>query len=57
MRSNVSEKDKIWLDGPDVMGLTDPIPWANKELAQRLLKPLVGRYSKSPGCKVLAAYA
>ena len=52
-----TEEDKIWLDGLDVMGLTDPIPWANEELAQCLLKPIVGRYSKSPGCRVLATYA
>ena len=52
-----TEEDKIWLDGLDVMGLTDPIPWANEELAQHSLKPIVGRYSKSPGCRVLAAYA
>ena len=51
------EEDKIWLDGPDVMDLTDPIPWANEELAQHSLKPIVGRYSKSPRCRVLAAYA
>ena len=51
------EEDKIWLDGPNVMDLTDPIPWANEELAQHSLKPIVGRYSKSPRCRVLAAYA
>ena len=52
-----TEEGKIWLDGPNVMGLTDPVPGANEELAQRSLKPIVGRYSKSPVCRVLAAYA
>ena len=56
MYSNLIEEGKIWLDGLDVMGLTDPVPWANEELAQRSLKAIVGRYSKSPGCRVLAAY-
>ena len=51
-----TEEDKIWLDGPNVMGLTNPVPWANEELAQHSLKPIVGRYSKSPGCRVLTAY-
>ena len=51
-----TEEDKIWLDGPVVMGLTNPVPWANEELAQRSLKPIAGRYSKSPGYRVLAAY-
>ena len=53
----VTEEDKIWLDGPTVIGLTDLVPRANKELAQHSLKPIVGRYSKSPGYRVLAAYA
>ena len=53
---NRSKEDKIWLDRPVVMGLTDPVPWANEELAQRLLKPIIDRYSKSPGYRVLAAY-
>ena len=53
----VTEEDKIWLDGPTVIGLTDLVPRANEELAQRSLKPIVGRYSKSPGYRVLATYA
>jgi len=40
-----------------LMGLTDPGPWANRELAQRSLKPIAGRYSKGPGYKVFAALA
>ena len=51
-----TEKDKIWFDGPIVMGLTDPVPRANEELAQCLLKPIAGRYNKSPRYRVLAAY-
>ena len=53
----IVEGDKIWLDEPIVMGLTDSVPRANEELAQRSLKPIAGRYSKSPGYRVLAAYA
>ena len=52
-----TEEDKIWLDGSVVMGLMDPVPRANEERAQCSLKPITGRYSKSPGYRVLAAYA
>jgi len=52
-----TEEDKIWLDGPVVMGLTDPVPWANRELDQRSLKPIAGRNSKGPGYRVFAAFA
>ena len=51
------EKDKIWLDGPIVMGLMDPVSRANEELAQRSLKPIAGRYNKNPRYRVLADYA
>jgi len=43
-----TEEDKIWLDGLDLMGLTDPSPWANKELAQLAPRPIVDRYGKNP---------
>ena len=44
-----TEGDKIWLDELDLMGLTDPVSWADEELAQLSLRPIVGRYSKNPG--------
>jgi len=44
-----TEEDKIWLDGPDLMSLTDPGPWADEELAQLAPRPIVDRYSKNPG--------
>ena len=52
-----TEEDKIWLNRPVVMGLLDPVPWANRELAQRSLKPIAGRHSKGPRYRVFAAFA
>ena len=43
-----TEEDKIWLDGPDLMGLTDPGSWADEELAQLVPRPIVDRYNKNP---------
>ena len=43
-----TEEDKIWLDGPVVMGLTDLVLWADMELVQNSLKPIAGGYSKGP---------
>jgi len=43
------EGDKIRLDGPDLMGLMDPVSWAVKELVQLSLRPIVDRYSNNPG--------
>ena len=47
----VPERDKIWLDRPDLMGLTDPVSWADEELAQLSQLDLCFGNFVSLGCR------